>query len=416
MYGPEQFRPGTIIHATQYEEAWPSRETESNAETLVIAEAGQKISTKSRFLIVVAQNKSCYTSVPVYTHNGKGLTHNHVKDEHVSIRDHKIPEEDFKPLTEHTALVTHDLIKPTKIMKLAAAWVAYPVSKPYWVPVKLVGHLEDESTKQLTYLYQSLMKVKDESPPSPSQFPPLGKQGSAEPNTGNVKSVKLSNKVVLHAPVEKETDTAEKLTLPTPSQNSSLGKQGNAEQDTDSVKGVKLTVDALLHAPVEKETDTAEKLTLATPSRNSSLDKRGSTEPETGGVNGVNAMHAPVERRKAAVEKTTLLAPSRNSSLGKRRSAEPETASVKSVKLRDNDSAVGRGRDAVEKMTLKSVSSQSYAAALNSAAPKGRDAVKKKTARTTYKHAPQLLAEMGFGRAAVERAEQRANASDIWRR
>ena len=368
VYGPEKFRPGTIIHATQYEEAWPSRETESNAATLVIGEAGQKISTKSRFLIVVAQNKSCYTTVPVYTHNGKGLTDNHVKDEHVSIRDHKIPKKDFKPLTVHAPLVTQDLKAPTRIMDVAAAWLTYPVSKPYWVPVKLVGHLKDESTKQLTDLYQRFMKVKDESPPSPSQFPPLGKRGNAEQETDIVKSVKLSDNVVLHAPVEKETDTAEKLTLPTPSRNSSLGK-------------------------------------------------RGSTEPETGGVNGVNAMHAPVERRKAVVEKTTMLAPSRNSSLGKRRSAEPETASVKSVKLRDNDSAVGRGRDAVEKMTLKSVSSQSYAAALNSAAPKGRDAVKKKAVRNTVKHAPQyLLAEMGFGRAAFERAEQRANASDIWRR
>ena len=373
VYGPEQFRPGTIIHATQYEEAWPSRETESNAATLVIGEAGQKISTKSRFLIVVAQNKSCYTTVPVYTHNGKGLTDNHVKDEHVSIRDHKIPKKDFKPLTVHAPLVTQDLKEPTKIMDVAAAWLTYPVSKPYWVPVKLVGHLEDESTKQLTDLYQRFMKVKDESPPSPSQFPPLGKRANAEQETDSVRSVKLSDNVVLHAPVEKETNTAEKLDLPAPSRNSSLGKPGSAEPETGGVNGVKPTNDTV--------------------------------------------MHAPVERRRDAVEKTTLLTPSRNSSLGKRRSAEPETASVKSVKLRDNDSAVGRGRDAVEKMTLKSVSSQSYAAALNSAAPKGRDAVKKKAVRNTVKHAPQyLLAEMGFGRAAFERAEQRANASDIWRR
>jgi hypothetical protein len=375
VYGPEQFRPGTIIHATQYEEAWPSRETESNAATLVIGEAGQKVSTKSRFLIVVAQNKSCYTTVPVYTHNGKGLTDNHVKDEHVSIRDHKIPEKDFKPLTVHAPLVTQDLKEPTRIMDVAAAWLAYPVSKPYWVPVKLVGHLEDDSTKQLTDLYQRFMKVKDESPPSPSHFPPLGKRGNAEQETDSVRSVKLSDNIVLHAPVEKETDTAEKLTLPTPSQNSSLGKQGSAEPETGGVTGVKLTANAVLHPQVE--------------------------------------------RRRDAVEKTTLLTPSRNSSLGKRRSAEPETASVKSVKLRDNDSAVGRGRDAVEKMTLKSVSSQSYAAALQSTAPTGRNAVKKKTSRTTtssHAHAPHLLSELGFGRPATERAEARANASDVWRR
>ena len=352
VYSQEHFRPGTIIHANLIEEAWDCKETESNAHTIVEGKNGEKIFSKGRFLIVVAQNASCYTTVPVFTHGGKGLSYRHVKKEHVSIRDHRIHMADFKQLSEHAPLITHYLKEPTRIMDVATAWVAYPMSKPYSLPVKLVGQLEEASIKQLTKLYQQLMGVKHEFPTATSQAPDVGKRGVAEQEKGRVESVKLSDNDGLHAAVERETDAVEKLTLPTPSRILSLGKGAFAEPEKGRIESVKLSDNVVLHAAVDRETDPVEKQTLSTLSRNSSLGKRRSAEPETGSVKSLklNDTTPIVETRRDALEKMTLKSTSSQGFAGK------ETGSVRSAKLSDTTptySAVLKGGGSVKRRALK---------------------------------------------------------------
>lgn len=119
-------------------------------------------------MIVVAQNDSCYTTVPISTFQGQGISQKSAKHEYVSVRDHKIRAKDFVPLSDHAPLVTKHLKDPVWMKEESTAWVAYPVSRQYFLPVTLTGRLDEVSTQGLIELYQQFMGVKGNSSSVPS--------------------------------------------------------------------------------------------------------------------------------------------------------------------------------------------------------------------------------------------------------
>lgn len=213
VYTRDHFRPGMIVNANHFEEAWNTNPAASYAETFVEGNDGEKICTKRRYFIVVAQNESCYTTVPIFTFQGNGLDHKQAKHEYVSIRDHKLSSASFMPLSEHSPLVTKHLKDTVWIRAEATAWIAYPVSRQYFLPVTLTGRLDEVSTGRLIRLYHTYMGVKNLSPAGPAFAHPTGKRGFEGAEIGSVKSVKLKSSVTARSAIEEQRSAVEKLFL-----------------------------------------------------------------------------------------------------------------------------------------------------------------------------------------------------------
>jgi hypothetical protein len=202
VYTREHFRPGTIINANHFEEAWNHNPSTSYAKTLVVGNAGEKICTKRRYMILVAQNDSCYTTVPIFTFQGQGISQKSAKHEYVSITDHKIRAKDFVPLSEHAPLVRKHLKDPVWIREESTAWVAYLVSRQCFLPVTLTGRLGEVSTQGLIKLYQRFMRVKGNSSSVPSRTASAGERGFEGAETGDIKSAKFGGTITTLSAIE----------------------------------------------------------------------------------------------------------------------------------------------------------------------------------------------------------------------
>ena len=115
----------------------------------------EPVYTKQRKMIVVAIHQDHYFAVPLYTPNGKGLSHKVKPDEFISVKDHRNPA-DFTKLSIHTPLITkfiHPWVRPFD--QKSAAHLAYPVSRKYTLPIIPEGHLDEDSVQHLLNLYQN---------------------------------------------------------------------------------------------------------------------------------------------------------------------------------------------------------------------------------------------------------------------
>lgn len=110
------------------------------------------ICSKWRKMIVVGAFENHYLAVPIYTHNGHGLTRKANPNEFVSIRDHRRPEP-FDRLSSHRPLVTKYIHQEIySYDPLSTAHVTYAISRGYVLPVVEEGFLDYDSTKRLLEL------------------------------------------------------------------------------------------------------------------------------------------------------------------------------------------------------------------------------------------------------------------------
>ncbi len=124
------------------------------ARTLTKTVTGEWLFTKHRKFIVVALHKNNYHALPLYTHNGNGLTGNNLDpDEWVSVQDHRAAPVEAQ--SRHRAVRTETLEDHVWLFHpKSAANLAYGVPRPYNLPVVYEGKLSDDSRDYLLRLYQ----------------------------------------------------------------------------------------------------------------------------------------------------------------------------------------------------------------------------------------------------------------------
>ncbi|KAI4233214.1 MAG: hypothetical protein L6R40_007137 [Gallowayella cf. fulva] len=117
------------------------------------------IFTKYRKMIVVALHQDHYVSIPLYTHNGRGLVNKRQPDEFVSVKDHRLGE-DFVPLSRWEPLITESIREGIDVFdRKSTAHLAYPVSRRYQLPVVYEGRLRKSSYGILVSLYNMYCAV-----------------------------------------------------------------------------------------------------------------------------------------------------------------------------------------------------------------------------------------------------------------
>ena len=152
-----KFKPGMIMRCSMHEEDYMG--TSRGADMTVASKFVSKsfagnIFTKIRFMIVVARHENHYTAVPLYTHNGNGLSMKTAdeKMEYVSVKDHRIKGK-FTPQTQNGVLSTEYLKPGTHILDpKSTAHVTYTIPRRYDLPVVHHGHLTEQATNQLVKL------------------------------------------------------------------------------------------------------------------------------------------------------------------------------------------------------------------------------------------------------------------------
>ncbi|KAL8793894.1 MAG: hypothetical protein Q9195_003513 [Heterodermia aff. obscurata] len=162
LFGKDFFRPGLIIRADLHQEDYktaksaitaPKTITAPNGTIEVSAKERANIHTKERKMIVVACYERHYMCIPLYSHEGYGLK-NKNEDEYISVRDHRVPLSEFRPLSAHGALTTeylHEGIEPYHPM--TAAHITYPVSRSYELAVIHEGSLKPADLDLLADLF-----------------------------------------------------------------------------------------------------------------------------------------------------------------------------------------------------------------------------------------------------------------------
>lgn len=164
------FKPGSIIAADHFEEVLEHYST-GGQETKIIRVPGQKdICEKKRLFIVLAQHAQTYVSIPIYSHNGAGTKHKPDPDEYVSVRDHRAVVQ-APPQSIHDPVTTLDMSGP-ELTATSVAHLVYPVSRPYVLPVKVIGRLAVSCTHHLIRLFRKnmAMEVRDTPRSSSTQF------------------------------------------------------------------------------------------------------------------------------------------------------------------------------------------------------------------------------------------------------
>ena len=154
----DAFKPGVIFRAALHEEDFMGAAKESEITKTDSNRSETKygpVYTKQRKMIVVAIHQDHYVAVPLYTHNGKGLSKKGKPDEYVSIRDHRTTGP-FTKLSIHAPLVTEYMNSGIRLYDpRSSAHLAYPVSRKYTLPVIPEGCLDKISIKNLLRLYQN---------------------------------------------------------------------------------------------------------------------------------------------------------------------------------------------------------------------------------------------------------------------
>ncbi|KAG8532749.1 uncharacterized protein KY384_002627 [Bacidia gigantensis] len=89
------------------------------------------VMTKLRWMIVVVKHEQHYTAIPLYTHNGTGLSNKseRAKREYVSIRDDRLP--DFEGLSKHGVLTAQMRNEAKDLSRLSVAHLTAGVSRTY---------------------------------------------------------------------------------------------------------------------------------------------------------------------------------------------------------------------------------------------------------------------------------------------
>lgn len=157
------YKLGVVIRAPHHEEDRDGGSVgsfrgpdaaEQMARTLTKIVTGEWLFTKHRKFIVVALHRNNYHALPLYTHNGNGLTSNNLyPDEWVSVQDHRAAP--IEALSRHKAVRTEALEDHVWLFHpKSAANIAYGVPRPYNLPVVYEGKLSDDSRDYLLSLYQ----------------------------------------------------------------------------------------------------------------------------------------------------------------------------------------------------------------------------------------------------------------------
>ena len=114
---------------------------------------------------MVATHPHNYVCLPLYTHRGQGLARKSpaARDEYVSVRDHlhSGPRGVFRPQSRHEPLETGELAAHASIAPTSTAWLTYPTSRTYDLPVSVQGVLTAESTRRLIGLFNAYAPDED---------------------------------------------------------------------------------------------------------------------------------------------------------------------------------------------------------------------------------------------------------------
>ena len=155
------FKPGMILRCSMHEEdcAGTSRGADITVASKFVSKSfAGNVFTKIRIMIVVATHKHHYCAVPLYTHNGNGLSKKTTEEkvEYISVRDHRI-EGKFIPQSEHGFLRT-EYIKPgiNILDPRSTAHINYSLPRKYDLPVVFQGYLSGSATDRLVKLYRRL--------------------------------------------------------------------------------------------------------------------------------------------------------------------------------------------------------------------------------------------------------------------
>lgn len=152
VYRREDLLPGTVIRAYMYEEALRGGRV-AGKNSLFQIDQGDPLCVKYRYMIVVAVYSSSYICIPLLTHNGDGLSKKSDLGEYVSIRDHRLCADNYIAQSPHEPLVTAFMESTYPLHERTTAWLTYPVSRMYSLPVVIEGRLAPDSTKQLLQLF-----------------------------------------------------------------------------------------------------------------------------------------------------------------------------------------------------------------------------------------------------------------------
>lgn len=152
---PKQaFKPGMIVRALIHEATLDKvqRSSVTITDAAVTETKYGLVTSKWRKLIVIATHQDHFNAIPLYTHNGRGLSRKSNPDEYISIRDHR-QTKSFTALSVHLPLVTGHLNSDIFLFDpLTTAHIPYMISMGYVSPVVHEGSLESESTKRLLKL------------------------------------------------------------------------------------------------------------------------------------------------------------------------------------------------------------------------------------------------------------------------
>lgn len=153
---PKQaYQPGMLIRAVIHE---PNLDRASGSSSITVTDLAVTetryglVTSKWRKLIVIGTYQDHYMAVPLYTHNGRGLSRKSKPEEFVSIQDHR-QVEPFTALSEHDPLVTEYLYPDVyPLDPISTAHIPYTISRGYVLPVVHEGFLDYESTARLLRL------------------------------------------------------------------------------------------------------------------------------------------------------------------------------------------------------------------------------------------------------------------------
>ena len=155
------FTPGTIIRASLFEQDLPmprgSADTSNNRFTFTTPN-GRRGFVKDRLMVVVhAFSEHCVVA-PVFSFSGNGLERKpeSIKNEFLSILDHRTKDADKKSQNSHPVLLTEVMAEGVfPIMLKSVVRFTHPVSLKFGHSVVVAGRLTRDSTTLLTdYYYQ----------------------------------------------------------------------------------------------------------------------------------------------------------------------------------------------------------------------------------------------------------------------
>ncbi|KAI4139089.1 MAG: hypothetical protein L6R39_006472 [Caloplaca ligustica] len=155
-YDKSSFRPGLIVRGAVHEQDYIATSTGTN---LTITDRNRTNSaygplcSKHRKMIVLSLYQDHYIAIPLFTHNGNGLTYKSNPDEFVTVRDHRAqvraPQQSgHEPLETEIMHRGIDLFDPK-----STAHVTYTLSRRYELPVVMEGRLTASSLNKLVELF-----------------------------------------------------------------------------------------------------------------------------------------------------------------------------------------------------------------------------------------------------------------------